>query len=186
MEKNAKIFLVAATIIYFFEGLWMVYMGDIHTDESWWFYGSILTANGYFPHYDFAIHHNGLFYFIYAIPQYLFGSDIIVGRLTSIFLSVLIFYMTMRLSYREGGIRSLYITGLLFIINLFAIYRYSVMHYQVLQTFFLISLVSVFYCNLNKNVKVISLVLLSICIISVRYPIDYFSILFLSRCHLAL
>ena len=87
--------------------------------------------------------------------------------------------MTIRLSYREGGVKALYITGLLFIINLFTIYRYSIMHYQVLQTFFLISLVSVFYSNLNKNVKIISLVLLSICIISVRYPVDYFSILFL-------
>ena len=178
MKKNTKIFIVAVTFLYFLEGLWMVYMGDIHTDESWWLYGSTLTAAGSFPHFDFISHHNSLFYFIYSIPQYLFGNSIIIGRLTSLFFALLTFILTMRLANKEGGRIALYIAASLFLINLFTIHRYTQIHYQVLQTFLLISLASVLFSSLNKYKGAVYSILLSFCIMWVRYPIDYFSLFF--------
>ena len=65
--------------IIFFEFIGKVAVQEFHL-LNW------ITSGDFFVNWS-------LFYFIYALPQYFFGSDIIIGRLTSILYSVLIFFI---------------------------------------------------------------------------------------------
>ena len=179
MTKNSLLFIVISLIIYFAEGVWMVYMGNVHTDESWWFYGSTMVADGYLPHFDFISHHNPLFYYIYAIPQFIFGKSIIVGRFTSLCISCVTFFMTMKLAYDRGGRAALFLCSILFITNIYCIWFYSIVHYQSLQTLLLVMLIYVLFSSISKNVKAFLITVVATLIIGVRYPVDYCAMLYL-------
>jgi len=97
--------------LYSLLGSTFVFLGIVWRDEGWYFGGSWLVANGQLPYQDFFFHHNPVFLYIYAVPQYFFGPSIIVGRLTSLVIMMLIFVLVWRLSRRLGGKTAALITA---------------------------------------------------------------------------
>ncbi|MBI4423403.1 MAG: hypothetical protein HY554_06735 [Elusimicrobia bacterium] len=178
MKNKHRLFIVVSLIVLALEGAWMVYMGNGDADENWWFYGAAAVAQGKLPHFDFLSHHNPLTYYAYAVPQYLFGSSMIVGRLTSLAFLLGTFFLTLRLCYRMGGAAALYLCSSLFVINLFSIYKNVLIHYQASQTFLLVALVSVLFSDLTTVKKAFFTPLIAVLLIGVRYNCDYVILLF--------
>lgn len=171
--KKINLFILLCLVFYMCEGVFMAYMGNYHTDENWWFYGTTMVAQGYHPHFDFVSHHNPLFYYIYAVPQYLFGNSMLIARLTSVFFGLSAFYLAMRMSLKFGGRMALLICSAMFIINLYVAYRYSIVHYQALQTLILTFIVYV--CLMMRSIRLKAIIIGSLCalLIATRYFTDY-------------
>src|SRR4030042_5905795 len=121
--------------LYSLFGLTFVFLGSLWRDEGWYFGGSWLVANGQLPYQDFFIHHNPVFLYLYAVPQYFFGPNIIVGRLTSWAIMLLIFVLVWRLSRKLGGKTAPFITAGLLGASFFTIYYSPPFLIRVLKPF---------------------------------------------------
>jgi 4-amino-4-deoxy-L-arabinose transferase-like glycosyltransferase len=161
--------------LYSLFGLTFVFLGILWDDEGWYFGGSWLVANGQLPYQDFFIHHNPVFFYLYAVPQYFFGPNIIVGRLTSWAIMLLIFVLVWRLSKKLGGKTAAFITAGLMVASFFTIYYYTSFTYRVLEAFLMLLFFTVLFSSLKDSVKYpLSTFVLSL-VVGVRYPIDIMS-----------
>lgn len=161
--------------VYFLLGLVFVFRSIVWTDESWYFGGSWLVANGMLPYRDFFIHHNPVFFYVYAIPQYLFGPNFIVGRLTSLLIMMLTFVLVWRLSLNLGGKTAAIITSGLLITNLYAIYYFTSFGYQVLQACLMILFFTILFGTQKDSIKYPLTTFLLCLVVGIRYPIDLIS-----------
>ncbi len=158
--------------IYAVLGLIYVFLGKFWADESWYFGESLLVASGHAPYQDFFTHHNPLFFYVYALPQYLFGPSIIVGRLTSLVLMLITFVLAWRLAYRLEGQKAALITGGLLVISIFLVYYYVTFSYRALEAFLTLVFFSILFGGLKDIVKY-PLAAFPLClIVAIRYPID--------------
>lgn len=161
--------------LYLLLGLAFVFLGKFWDDESWYFGGSWLVANGELPYRDFFIHHNPLVFYVYALPQYFFGPNIIVGRLTSLLIMMLIFVLVWRLARKQGGMMAALIAGGLLITNLFAIYYFTTFCYRVLEACLMLLFFTILLGNLRDSIKY-PLATLPLClVVGIRYPIGFIS-----------
>ena len=158
-------------------GLVYVFLGKFWADESWYYGGSWLVASGEAPYRDFFTHHNPLFYYVYAVPQYLFGPSIIVGRLTSFVIMMLGFVLVWRLARKLGGkTAALIATGLL-ITNLFIIYYLTTFSYRGLEAFLMLLFFNVLFVDLKDSIKYPLTIFLLCLVVGIRYPIDIVSVM---------
>ena len=88
---KSKLLITAISAVFIGLSLFFVYYGKIWTDEYWYYSGSVFVSQGKNLHYDFFSHHNPIYFFLYAIPQYSFGPSLLAGRLTSCILTLFIF-----------------------------------------------------------------------------------------------
>ena len=160
---------------YFLLGLALLLLSDFWTDESWYFGGSWLVASGQVPYLDFFAHHNPLFYYVYAVPQYLFGPSFIVGRLTSLAIMMVMFVLVWRLARRLDGKVAAYIATGLLITNLFAIYYFASYSYRVLEACLMVIFFTILFGNLKASIKYPLATFLLCLVVGVRYPIDFIS-----------
>ena len=163
--------------LYFLLGLVFVFRSIVWTDESWYFGGSWLVANGNLPYRDFFVHHNPVFFYVYAIPQYFFGPNFIVGRLTSLLIMLLTFVLVWRLSRNWGGKTAAIITSGLLITNLYTIYYFTTFSYHVLQACLMILFFTVLFGTQKDSIKYPLTTFLLCLVIGIRYPIDFISCL---------
>lgn len=177
MTRRTTLLMGVALVLYAAIGLAMAWLGDIHTDENWWYYGAVRVAHGEFPHFDFVSHHNPLAYYLYGLAHYCLGDDMMVGRLLSLLLACVTFGITMRLAHKKGGAVALAITALLFLVNLYSTYRYTLIHYQALQTLLLTGLCAVLFSEWRQHTKVAVGMGLAMLLVATRYLTDYFLIL---------
>lgn len=179
-EKNSNFFKKIPLFwlffcLYFLVGLIFVFLGKIWTDESWYFGGSWLVAKGMVPYKDFFIQHNPLFFYLYAIPQYFFGPDMIVGRLTSLVLMMLTFTLVWRLSFRFGGKTAALIASGLLVTNLYTIYYFTTFHYRALETLLIVFFFTILFEDVRNSMKYPLTTFILALIVGVRYPIDLIS-----------
>ncbi len=161
--------------VYFLLGLALLLLSNFWTDENWYFGGSWLVASGKIPYLDFTVHHNPLFFYVYAIPQYLFGPSFIVGRLTSLVIMMLMFVLVWRLARRLGGKAAAFIAGGLLITNFFAIYYFTSFSYRILQACLMVVFFTILFGNLKDSIKYPLAAFLLSLVVGVRYPIDFIS-----------
>ena len=161
--------------LYFILGLIFVFSSKFWADENWYLGGSWLIANGEIPFRDFFSHHNPLQLYVYAIPQYLFGPSLIVGRLTSLLFMMLNFMLVWRLAGKLGGRTAAIITGGLLISNLFVIYYFTTLSYRVLEVFLMLVFFTVLLGDLRDSIKYPLAVLPISLVVGIRYPIDFVS-----------
>lgn len=161
--------------LYLLLGLSFVFLGKFWADEGWYFGGSWLVANGQLPYLDFFTHHNPVLFYVYGIPQYLFGPNIIVGRLTSLLIMLLTFVLVWRLSRKLGGKTAVLISSGLLITNLFVIYYFTTFSYRVLEACLMLLFFTILLGNLRDSIKY-PLATLPLCLmVGIRYPIDIVS-----------
>jgi len=175
-QRERNLFWIFLSL-YFLLGLVFVFLGRFFTDENWYFGNSWLVANGMLPYRDFFIHHNPVFFYIYALPQYLFGPNIIVGRLTSLLLAMLTFVLVWRLSRKLGGRVAALITALLLLTNLYNIYYFTSVSYPVLEACLMILFFTALFGNMKDSIKYPLTTFLLCLVVGVRYPIDFISVL---------
>jgi 4-amino-4-deoxy-L-arabinose transferase-like glycosyltransferase len=161
--------------VYFFLGLAFVFLGKFWTDEGWYFGGSWLVAEGQVPYRDFFIHHNPVFFYVYALPQALFGPSLIVGRLTSLVFMMLTFVLAWKLARKLGGRTAALITAGLLVTNLFIIYYYNTFSYRVLEAFLMLVFFTILFGSLKDSVKYPLAALVLSLVVGVRFPIDIVS-----------
>jgi 4-amino-4-deoxy-L-arabinose transferase-like glycosyltransferase len=161
--------------VYAILGLVYVFLGRFWGDENWYFGASWLVSGGKLPYHDFFIHHNPLFLYVYALPQYLFGPSIIVGRLTSWILMLVNFSLVWRLAHKLGGKTAALIAGGLLISNIFLAYYYTTFSYRALETFFMLLFFNILFGSLRDLIKYPLATLMLCFIVGIRYPIDIVS-----------
>ncbi|MFQ6071050.1 MAG: glycosyltransferase family 39 protein, partial [Candidatus Aminicenantales bacterium] len=161
--------------LYLLLGLAFVFLGKFWADEGWYFGGSWLVANGHLPYQDFFMRHNPLFFYIYAVPQYFFGPNIVVGRLTSLLLMMLTFVLVWRLSKKLGGKTAALISSGLLITNLFVIYYFTTFSYRVLEACVMLLFFTILFGELRAPIKYPLTTFLLCLIVGIRYPIDIVS-----------
>jgi 4-amino-4-deoxy-L-arabinose transferase-like glycosyltransferase len=158
--------------LYFILGLAYVFLGRFWADESWYFGGSWLVAGGAAPYGDFFIHHNPLFFYVYAVPQYVFGPSLIVGRLTSLVIMMVSFWLTWRLARRLGGGKAALIAGGLLITNIFLAHYYTTFSYRILETLFILVFFNILFGDLRDTLKYPLATFLLCLVVAIRYPVD--------------
>jgi len=67
-----------------------LFLGRINGDEGWYLYASKMVYSGNLPYIDFSYTQSPLLPYVFGITQLLFGPDLYIGRLTSIFFGVLV------------------------------------------------------------------------------------------------
>ncbi|MCH8864926.1 MAG: glycosyltransferase family 39 protein [Chloroflexi bacterium] len=173
--KREKYLFWTFFAVYFILGLVFVFLSKFWTDENWYLGGSWLIANGEVPFRDFFSHHNPLQLYVYAVPQYLFGPSLIVGRLTSLLFMMLNFVLVWRLARKLGGRTSALIAGGLLISNLFVIYYFTTLSYRVLEVFLMLVFFTVLLGDWKDSIKYPLAVLPISLVVGIRYPIDFVS-----------
>jgi len=161
--------------LYFLLGLAFVFLGKFWADEGWYFGGSWLVAKGEIPYRDFFVHHNPLLLYVYALPQYLFGPNLIIGRLTSLLIMMLIFVLVWRLARKLGGRTAAIISSGLLITNLFVIYYFTTFSYRVLEACLMLVFFTILFAELRASIKYPLTTFLLCLLVGVRYPIDIVS-----------
>ncbi len=173
-RKERSVFLALLTV-YVLLGLAFVFLGRFWADENWYFGGSWLVASGELPYRDFFIHHNPVFFYVYALPQALFGPSLVIGRLTSLVFMALTFVLAWRLSRVLGGLIAALITAGLLVTNLFIIYYYNTFSYRVLEAFLVLVFFAVLFGKMRDSLKYpLAAVALSL-VVGIRFPIDIIS-----------
>lgn len=161
--------------VYALLGLAFVFLSQFWADENWYFGASWLVANGELPYRDFFIHHNPVPFYIFALPQYLFGPSIIVGRLTSFLIMLPGFVLVWRLARKLGGGAAALISGGLLISNLFIVYYFTTFSYRALEAVIMLLFFSILLGGRKDSFKYPLAALMLSLVIGIRYPIDYIS-----------
>ncbi len=175
-NNQTKIFWILLTI-YFLIGLFHVFWGNFWIDEGWYFGSSSMISQGQIPYVDFFAHHSPFVYYFYALPQLIFGTGLIVGRLTSLLLMLGIFVLIWQIVKKICSGWWPTVSALILIANFYNIYYFTTFSYRVLEAF----LMTGFFWSLimiaeNKKKYALSALFL-ILAIGTRYPIDFLSIL---------
>jgi len=168
--------LSAVFLIFAFQIVAYAVLGDLWTDERWYYMGSALVAQGKYPIIDFFTHHNPLFFYIYAIPQKIFGNGLLVGRLTSVCMMLgvfwLIYILGCRLQNRTAGLLAV----LLLAMNPFFLRFSSYISYYPLQ-FILTALFFVILTGTARDsIKFNLATLVLFLIFLTRYTVDFVGI----------
>ena len=91
-----------------------VVQGRINHDEGWYLYAAGRVLEGALPYRDFAYFQAPLLPFVHAPAQLLFGPGVVVGRLTSLALSIGTVALGARLAFVHGGrLAALFFLGIL-------------------------------------------------------------------------
>lgn len=175
-----KIFFTILFLIFLASSLFFVFFGKIWTDENWYFSGSVMVSQGLHPFFDFFSHHNPLFVYIYSLPQYLFGPSFVVGRLTSFFFTILIFFLVYIILKRLASSFGVLLGLSLLTFNFFSTKWFVNISYHPLESSFILF----FFFFLTSSIK--DRYRYSLCTISLilyfgtRYLFDLTTIVFLT------
>jgi hypothetical protein len=158
-QRLINILFFSLIFFYLLEGVFWILFGNIYTDEGWYFANSYLVTKGKLPYRDFFDFHAPLSSLIYAVPQYFFGPNLYVGRITAFLFSFFAVILSCSIARKlAGGYASLLVL-ILHIVNLHAFHYASVMVTHPLQNFLVILAVYLLLSRLKKPFNYISSVI---------------------------
>ena len=167
-----RIIYTSLFFIFFIESLLYVFFGKIWTDENWYYSGAALVSKGLHPFYDYFSHHNPIYYYIYALPQYLFGPSLMAGRFMSFIFTICIGILTFLIAKRLGNRFSGLIALIFLVGNHYTIGFHSMMTYHPLESVFILLFFFILTTRIKHHFKYAICITLLILTIGVRYPID--------------
>ncbi len=94
---------VAGVCLHVATSLWFLFFGKVNLDEGWYLYASGLVSRRSVPYRDFAFSQMPLVPYVYAIPPWLFGPSLYVGRATSAVLSLAALICSIRAARNMAG-----------------------------------------------------------------------------------
>ena len=158
-------------------GTSFTFLRNFHTDESWYFSQAWAIVNGEKLYTDFFAHHNPLVYYIYSLPQYFFGPSLLIGRFQSfifLLISVLTLYsIATNLGNKWSGI--IFLT--LIITNIFFFDVLTTFTWRPLETIIISIILLAFIKCKNKIIRYSIVSFLLSLEVSLRFPIDFTSVL---------
>lgn len=177
MKHPYKVTFYICVVIYFIFGLSIVYLADLRvSDENWHFAASSLVAQGKLPYRDFAYFHMPLVPYVYGLAMYIFGTSLIVGRMTSFLLGFLTIIFIYKAAVRLKGEYAGTFALLPIIFNFDIIYNSTFFYWGPLENFllslFCFSLVS----KLKPTIKFSISTALLVSVQGVRYAFDYMTV----------
>ncbi len=163
------ILFLAVTATFFF-------LGRLNSDEGWYLYASKLVYSGEIPYKDFAYTQMPLLPYIYGLPQLVLPSSIYVGRLTSLFISLCNFVVSVKVANKYGGAAAGGITALLL-----ATFSYGLYYSVIVKTYALLAfLFTLTFAALSldsaKPTKYVLPVLFSLCATLIRLSAIFFAV----------
>jgi hypothetical protein len=151
-ENKARRATQIGTVFYVVASFAFLELGQVNGDEGWYLYGSKLAFLGELPYRDFSFTQMPLFLYIYGIFQVIHPS-LLLGRLTSIFISLSTLGMGIAVARRYAGARAGAIAALLFAAFTFGIYFNTIVKTYALVSFFLIATLWVLSSQLKETIK---------------------------------
>ena len=150
IEKNYTKIVVLLLLFYILVGCFYMFFGSVNEDEGWYLYAGKLVYQGKVPYSDFSYTQAPLLPYIYGIPQFLFGTSLYLGRITSLLLGIMTLLLSIVISNRLAGKLAAVISGTAISLNLYSIYFLTITKTYSLTAFFLS--VSVFFLvsRINK------------------------------------
>ena len=134
--KLARLGIFLGTEIFLIAGIAMMFYGKLNMDESWYLYASKLAYRGMLPYRDFAFTQMPLLPYVYGMTQLLFGQSLLVGRATSFGLSILSFFLALKVAHRYSGEAAAGLTAIFLGTFFFGIYFLTIVKTYALVTFF--------------------------------------------------
>lgn len=152
LQDRARIATLLGIALYII-GSWIyLELGQANTDEGWYLYASKLVFQGALPYRDFAYTQMPLLPYIYGVLQ-IVAPSLLLGRLTSIFISLGTLGMSVVIARRYAGARAGAIAALLFAAFTFGIYYDSIVKTYALVSFFFTAALFVLSSNLKDTWK---------------------------------
>ena len=167
-----KYLSIALLLFYFLISLIFVFFGKLWQDENWYYAGAYYFSQGLTPFSDFFSHHNPLYYYLYSIPQYFFGPSLLLGRITSLILTLFIGVLSYLISERMGKKYAGLFTLIFLVSNHYSIGWYNMMSFHPLESLLPLLFFYLMIIGLKKRIKYFYGILVLVFLIGVRYPTD--------------
>ena len=97
-----RIGAAGGVVLYVAISIAFIFLGRPNADEGWYLLASKMVLQGQLPYRDFAFTQMPLLPYIYGIPQILFSSSIVIGRVTSVILSLAAFTVWLYIAKIKG------------------------------------------------------------------------------------
>jgi hypothetical protein len=144
LDDGVRLVMWLGIVLYAVETLLYLQLGQFNGDEGWYLYGSTLVLQGLLPYRDFAYTQMPLLPYVYGVLQSL-GPSLLVGRLTSVAISLGAAGMSVAMAKRYAGawggaFAALFLAGFSFGIYFNAIVKtYALVSFCFIATLFVLS-----------------------------------------------
>jgi hypothetical protein len=167
LKKNCDsnlVFIFIATSFYIFTSLFFIFYGRIHVDEPFYFTIANLIVKGYIPYKDFFYTQTPLFPYIYSFPQLLFGSNLYIGRATSVLLGLMTYFLVVGFCYKKKSTGTSALASGLIAFNPFLIYHFTFVKLYSLLAFLVVLTIIILFSSIKDYLKFCLVsVLLTLC-----------------------
>jgi hypothetical protein len=151
-QNRARFITQIGILIYVAVSGVYLFFGQINGDEGWYLYASKLVFQGALPFRDFAFTQMPLSPYIYGVGQSL-DPGLILGRLTSILISIGTVLMSIRIARRYAGAHAGAIVATLFATFTLGIYYNSIVKTYALLAFFFTATLFALSSDLDETIK---------------------------------
>ncbi len=158
-ERAARLFhdraclaAMAGLCLYAIESLVYLAFGQLNGDEGWYLYGSTLVLQGLLPYRDFAYTQMPLSPYVYGTLQGV-SPSLLVGRLTSVVISLGTFGMSVVVAKRYAGARAGAFAALFLAAFSFGIYFNTIVKTYALVSFCFVATLFVLSSDLKDTWK---------------------------------
>ena len=169
--RSKVVFLILISV-FIGSSLFFVFFGKMWTDENWYYAGSVMVAKGFHPFFAFFSHHNPLYFYIYSVPQYLFGPSLLAARLTSLVFSLGIFIFVYLTSKKLGGDFAAILSSACLTLNLFATRHFIYSSYHTLESLFMVLFFFFLVSDIKEKFKYFFCTILLLLTYATRYVVD--------------
>lgn len=178
-----RMVIIISVILFLFFSLVFVFLGRANDDEGYYLYASNIVFDGYRPYQDFSFTQMPLLPYVYGLFQRLFFPSIYLGRLTSVLVTALGFYLAIDVARKAKGEIAGGITALLWATFTYGIFFHSIVKTYPLITCFFIFAVFVQYSSLEKERKLILTSLFVVLASLTRLSAIFFAVPWLIYCY---
>jgi len=136
--QRYRLIMCLIVALYIAGTMQFVFLGDLNHDEGYYLCAARQVYQGKMPYADFALFQAPLLPYVYGIPQVLFGSSILVGRLTSFALGLITILLSSALARRLAGDMASVIASALLCATSTFLWVFSTTRTEPLTVFFVV------------------------------------------------
>ncbi len=122
LQKNYRKIAVLIIALFCCIAVLYILVGEVNEDEGWYLYAGKLVYQGNIPYSDFSYTQTPLLPYIYGGLQKLFGTSLLLGRITTGIFGLVALVLTMAVAKILSGERASLLAGAAIAVNPFVIY----------------------------------------------------------------
>ncbi len=116
-----KLLLAIGLIVYISYGLACLFYGSVLPEDGSYLYECYAAYQGKIPFFEFQSNPSILWPYLYGLPQYIFGLNLYVGKLTSLFFVLLNLWLIYKIASEISGPKAGTIAVLLTSVNFYSL-----------------------------------------------------------------